>query len=131
MIFGRTVSVNQYRWARLHETRSELKPVSDLTSRKNLTSVWGNFIISVHMTSGGVNFTLVQISLRSNWPKWNFKPQWVFRVNARSEIKLRRIIEIANQCACTLILGYKHKFSYFMRAINCISHLMSPVEKII
>ena len=27
--------------------------------------------------------------------------------------------------------GYKHTFSYFMRTINCISHFMSPVEKVI
>ena len=46
-------------------------------------SVWGNFIISVHMTSGIVKLTSVQISLRSNWPKWNFKPQWVFHVNSK------------------------------------------------
>ena len=59
-------------WARLHETRSELKPVWDFTS------VRGNFIISVHMTSGVVKLTSVQNSLRSNWPKWKFKPQWVF-----------------------------------------------------
>ena len=34
------------------------------------------------MTLGGVKLTLVQISLRSNWQKWNFKPQWVFHVNS-------------------------------------------------
>ena len=45
--------------------------------------MWGNFISSVHMTSGGVKLTSVQISLRSNWPKWNFKPQWVFHVNIK------------------------------------------------
>ena len=27
--------------------------------------------------------------------------------------------------------GYKHEFSYFMQTIHCISHFMSPVEKII
>ena len=41
--------------ARLHETWSELKPVW------YFTSVWGNFIISVHMTSGVVKLTSVQI----------------------------------------------------------------------
>ena len=48
-------------WARLHETRSELKPVWDFTS------VWGNFIISVHMTSGVVKLTSVQILNRSEF----------------------------------------------------------------
>ena len=47
-------------------------------------------IISVHMTSGRVKVTSVQISLHSNWPKWNFKPQWVFHVN--SKCPQRRII---------------------------------------
>ena len=61
----------------LHETRSELKPVWDFTS------VWGNFIMSVHMTTGVVKLTSVQISLRSDLPKWNFKPQWVFHVNSK------------------------------------------------
>ena len=63
--------------ARLHETRSELTPVWDFTL------VWSNFIVSVHMTSGVVKFTTVQISLRSNWPKCNFKPQWDFHVNSK------------------------------------------------
>ena len=57
--------------ARLHEHVS------------NFTSVWGNFIISVHVTSGGVKLTSVQTSLRSNWPKLNLKPQWVFHVNSK------------------------------------------------
>ena len=70
-------------WAGLHETRSELKSVWDFTSGQNSTSVWGNFIISVHMTLGGVKLTSVQIWLRWNWPKWNFKPQWVFHVNSK------------------------------------------------
>ena len=29
-----------------------------------------------------MKLTSVQISFRSNWPKWNFKPQWVFYVNS-------------------------------------------------
>ena len=57
--------------ARLHEHVS------------NFTSVWGNFIISVHMTSGGVKLTSVQTSLRSNWPKLNLKPHWVFHVYSK------------------------------------------------
>ena len=59
--------------ARLHETRRELKPVWDFTS------VWGNFIISVHITSGVVKLTSVNLT-----------------VNVRSEIKLRRIIKVDN-----------------------------------
>ena len=79
-------------WARLHETRSELKPVWDFTS------VWVNFIISVHMNSSGVKLTSVQIWLRSSWPKWNFKPQWDFHLSCKcpQRIKLHRIIKVAN-----------------------------------
>ena len=75
-----------------------LKPVWDFTLGWNLTLVWGNFIVSVHMTSGVVKLTSVQISLRSNWPKWNFKLQRVFHVNSicPKRIKLRRIIKVAN-----------------------------------
>ena len=43
----------------------------------------GNFIIIVHMTSDEVRLTSVQISLWSIWPKWNFKPQWVFHVKSK------------------------------------------------
>ena len=42
--------------ARLHETRSELEPVWDFTS------VWGNFIINLHMTFGGVKLTSVKLT---------------------------------------------------------------------
>ena len=45
--------------------------------------MWGNFIISVHMSPGEVKLTSVQILLRSYWPKWNFKPHWVFHVNSQ------------------------------------------------
>ena len=64
--FKTVVSFLKLLRARLHETRSELKLVWDFTS------VWGNFIINVHVTSGNVKLTLVQISLRSNWPKSTF-----------------------------------------------------------
>ena len=51
--------------ARLHETRSELRLVWDFTS------VWGNIIASVHMTTGAT-------------------------VNVRSKIKFSRIIKVDN-----------------------------------
>ena len=49
--------------ARLHETRSELKAVWDFTSGWNFTSVLVNFLINVHMASGQVKLTSVQISI--------------------------------------------------------------------
>ena len=58
---------NNIGYARLHDTRSELKPVWGFTSGQNFTSVWGNFIISVHMlraqlNSLGTNFTSVKLT---------------------------------------------------------------------
>ena len=54
-------------------------------SLQDKISLWcgDNFIISVHMISIGVKLTSVQISLQSNWPKRNFKPQWVFHVKIK------------------------------------------------
>ena len=63
--------------ARLHEVRSEPKPVWDFTL------MWGTLIINVHMTSAWMKLSSVQILLRWNWPKWNFKPHWVFYVNSK------------------------------------------------
>ena len=45
--------------ARLHETRSELTPVWDFTSGWYFISVQGNFIISVHMTSGEMKLMML------------------------------------------------------------------------
>ena len=62
------------------------------------------------MTSGKVKLILVLISLRSIWPKWHFKPHWVFQVNNKchSEIKLHRIINLISQCACVLLILLKN-----------------------
>ena len=46
--------------------------------------------------------------------------------------KLSEIEKTQPQAAyAALTSGYKHEFSYFMQTIHCISHFMSPVEKII
>ena len=62
--------------AGLPATRSELKQTGlRFHFGVKFHLVWGNFIISVHMTSGVLKLASVQISLQPNWPKWNFKPQ--------------------------------------------------------
>ena len=57
-------NLRQIAWklgARLHETRSELRPVW------KYTSVWDTFIVSIHMSSDKVKLTLVQISNHSEF----------------------------------------------------------------
>ena len=63
--------------ARLHETRSELRPVWDFTS--------GKISLRCEVTSLST-FTWLRAewnSLRLIWPKWFFKPQWVLHVNSK------------------------------------------------
>ena len=50
--------------ARLHETRTEFKPVWDFTS------IQGNFITSVHMTSCKVKLTSMKIPKCMEFSKW-------------------------------------------------------------
>ena len=47
--------------ARLHEARSKLKPVCDFTLGWNFTSLKFSFTIKVHMSSGQVKLSSVQI----------------------------------------------------------------------
>ena len=44
-----------------------------------MISDWAN----VYMASSEVKLTSVQISSRSNWAKWKFKPQWIFHINSK------------------------------------------------
>ena len=53
--------------------------------------------------------------------------QWCEELTKLSEIPMTQ--PRAAYAAFTSV--YKHKFSYFMRTINCISYFMSQVEKII
>ena len=56
---------------------------SEVNSNRFEISLRGYFIISVHMSSGKVKLSSVQVLLLSIWPKWNFKPKWDFHVNSK------------------------------------------------
>ena len=64
-----------------------------------------------------------------------FKKSYIKEIVSKRCKELKKLSEIAKiqpQAAYVeFTSGYKHKFYYFMRTINCISHLMPPVEKIV
>ena len=86
--------------------------------------MWGNFIISVHMTSGIVKLTSVQSSLRSNWPKWNFRPQRVFHVNSKIMLTWE---EKWTQTGMRFHFGWKSHFGVQSTVYLC-SHEMRQNE---
>ena len=73
--------------------------------------------------------------LRSVIGSKTFKESYIKELVSKWWEELTKLSEIAKnqpQAAyAAFTSGYKHKFSYFMRAINGINHFMSPVEKII
>ena len=48
---------------------------------ENLTSVFSQLFICVHMNWGEMKLKTMWISYRSFWPKWKSKPAWDFHVN--------------------------------------------------
>ena len=64
-----------------------------------------------------------------------FKKSYIKELVSKWCEELTKLSEIAKtqpQAAYAVFTsGYKHKFSYFMQTINCISNFVSPVENII
>ena len=60
-----------------------------------------------------------------------FKESYIKKLISKWCEKLTKLSEIAKTQpqADYATSGYKHKFSYFMRTINCISNFMSPLSK--
>ena len=64
-----------------------------------------------------------------------FKESYIKELVSKWCEELTKLSEIAmtqpQAAYAAFTSGYKYKFSYFMRTINCISYFKSPVEKII
>ena len=61
-----------------NERRNELKPVWDLISVKNLTSVFSQLFTYIHINWDEMKLKPAWISYWLFCPKWNFKPAWDF-----------------------------------------------------
>ena len=67
------------------------------------------------------DYASVHISLRSNWPNWHFKLQWVFHVNSKypqwNKVAQNHLVD--NYCTCALLLLLRrHLLTQHLLCIN-------------